>query len=72
MIHEFENGRQWIRCSLSTLRGKAYADIRVWFEPKPGAPMKPTQKGISVLVENLDELEAALIAYRKALGPGYR
>src|SRR5262249_17802627 len=69
VVHEFENGRQWIRCSLSTFRGKAYADLRIWFEPKPGEPMKPTQKGINILVENLDELEIALAEFRKALGP---
>jgi hypothetical protein len=34
--------------------------------------MKPTQKGVSILVENLDELETALTAFRKALGPGAR
>jgi hypothetical protein len=70
VVHEFENGRQWIRCSLSTFRGKAYADIRQWYEPLPGAEMRPTQKGIAILVENLDGLEQALVAFRKALGPG--
>ena len=70
VVHEFENGRQWIRCSLSTYRGRVSADIRQWYEPLPGAPMKPTPKGISILVENLDELEEALQAFRKALGSG--
>lgn len=69
VVHEFENGRQWIRASVSQFRGRVYADIRLWYEPEPGAALKPTQKGIAILEENLDELEAAVAALRKALTP---
>jgi Transcriptional Coactivator p15 (PC4) len=69
VVAEFENGRQWIRASVSQFRGRVYADIRQWYEPEPGQPMKPTQKGIAILEENLDELEGAVAALRKVLSP---
>jgi hypothetical protein len=72
VVHEFENGRQWIRCRLNQFRGKVFCDIRVFYEPDPGAPMRPTPKGISILAENLDELEAAVAAFKEALKSGGR
>lgn len=69
VIHEFENGRQWIRATVSQYRGRVYADIRQWYEPEPGAALKPTQKGIAILAENLDELEIAISKLRAALKP---
>jgi hypothetical protein len=72
VVAEFENGRQWIRASVTQYRGRVYADIRQWYEPEHGKPLKPTQKGIAILEENLDDLEAAVAALRKALTPGRR
>jgi hypothetical protein len=69
VVHEFENGRQWIRCRINEFRGRVYCDIRVFYEPDLGEPLKPTQKGVSILAENLDELEQAVAAFRKALSP---
>jgi hypothetical protein len=70
VVHEFENSRQWIRCSISTFRGRVYADIRQWYESEPGRELKPTQKGVAILVDNLYELELAIAAFRKAIEPG--
>jgi hypothetical protein len=72
VVHEFGNGRQSIRCSISTFRGRVYADIRQWWEPTPGEALKPTQKGVAILADHLDELEPAIAAFRAALGPGGR
>lgn len=72
VVHEFENGRQWIRCRINQFRGKVFCDIRVFYEPEPGEPLRPSQKGVSILSDNLDELEAAVAAFREALTNGGR
>jgi len=72
IVHEFENGRQWIRCRINTFRARQYLDLRVWFEPELGEPLRPTQKGISILAENLDELETAIAAFKEGLANGGR
>jgi hypothetical protein len=71
-VYEFENGRQFVRASINLFRGKVLCDIRVWFEPEPGEPLRPSTKGISLLPENLGELEACIAALRKALAPATR
>lgn len=72
VVHEFENGRQWIRATINTFRAKTFLDLRVWYEATPGSPLKPTPKGVAILAENLDELEASVEAFKKALGPAAR
>ena len=72
VVHEFENGRQWVRASVNQFRARVYLDLRVWYEPEPGKPMLPSPKGISILAENLDELEVAVAAFRRGLANGGR
>jgi hypothetical protein len=68
VVYEFE-GRHTIRARLSHFRGKTYLDLRTWYEPEPGQPLRPTQKGVSVPLEYLDELREAVEALATAAQP---
>lgn len=69
IVQEFELGRRGtVRASLSRLSGKLYADLRLWVEPSPGAPLVPTKAGLTlapdwlpVVRECLDALIAATL-----------
>ena len=67
VVYEFEAGRHTIRARLSHFRGKTYLDLRTWYEPEPGQPLRPTQKGVSVGVEYLEELKEAVDALATAV-----
>jgi len=67
VLHEFEAGRHTYRASLSQFRGETYLDLREWYEPEPGQPLKPTRKGISVRAEYLEELQEAVAALAAAV-----
>jgi hypothetical protein len=67
VVYEFEAGRHTIRARLSHFRGKTYLDLRTWYEPEPGQPLRPTQKGVSVGVEYLEELKEAVDALAAAV-----
>jgi hypothetical protein len=66
VVREWEDGNRWIRATINLYRGKVLLDIRQWWEPEPGKPLKPG-KGISLLADSIDELEAAVAAFKKAL-----
>jgi hypothetical protein len=63
VLHEFELGhRGTVRATLETFKGKRYASVRLWVEPRdtPGADLIPTSKGLTVPLEYVPELlEAA-------------
>ncbi len=69
VVYEFESGRDTIRASVSSYRGRLYADLRKWYEPSPGEPLRPTPKGVNVLVDQLPELKAAIAAIEARLPP---
>jgi hypothetical protein len=69
VVHQFESGRSWIRASIKSWRGFTWLDLRTYWEPEPGAELRPTKRGICVRSDDLDELEACLHAWQKALGP---
>lgn len=68
VVHEFEKGRSTVRAYITTFKGKRYAHVREFVEPRnqPGAPLIPTRAGVCVELNDLDELEAAVAALRKA------
>ena len=79
VLYEFEKPRAVVRAYIATFRGKRYAQIREFVEPReqPGAPLIPTKAGITVEIDDLHELKAcvdALIADADAAsgGPGRR
>jgi hypothetical protein len=72
IAHEFEAGNRWIRATINLFRGRVYLDLRQWYEPEPGAELRPSPKGISVPADYLDELEATVAAFKKTLASGGR
>jgi Transcriptional Coactivator p15 (PC4) len=64
----FKGPRQEIRISLSTFRGRTFADLRLHAINRQGQ-MVPTRKGITVGVEQLGELEEAIGRLRDASDP---
>ncbi len=66
-VHQFKNGRQLIRTCISTFRGRARIDLRLWLETPEG--LVPTRQGVSILVEQLPALKAAIAAAEAALPP---
>lgn len=68
VLHEFEKPRATVRAYIAEYRGKRYAHIREFVEPRdrPGAPLLATKAGICVEISDLDELEACVEALRAA------
>jgi hypothetical protein len=68
VLYEFEKPRATVRAYVTDFRGKRFAYIREFVEPRdrPGAPLIATKAGICVEVGDLDELEAAVRALRAA------
>lgn len=67
VIFEIEkNSIERIRATLNHYKGTLYAHIRVYYLAD-GDEWRPTQKGIAIAVDRLDELEAAVAALRAAV-----
>jgi hypothetical protein len=66
VLYEFEKSRATVRAYFAEFRGKRYAHIREFVEPRdqPGAELIATKAGICVEVRDLAELEAAVAALR--------
>ena len=69
IIHAFEkNGRgEEVQISLQWFRGNQYVDMRTWFPDKATCEMRPSQKGLSLNMDQLGDLMAGL-AQARALG----
>ena len=57
-----KNNRESIVISQTEFKGNDLVDIRIFFTNK-GGELSPTKKGITVRLENLDELVATLSAF---------
>jgi hypothetical protein len=57
--------RQEIRVSLSKFKGRTFGDVRL-FVPNQQGEWIPTMKGCTVGVEQLEELEEAVLRLRSA------
>ncbi len=70
VLYEFEKTRATVRAYITHYRGKRYAHIREFVEPRdhPGAQLIATKAGICVEVDDLDELEACVKALATAIG----
>lgn len=69
VLHEFELGRRGtVRTTLETFKGKRYASVRLWVEPREmhGADLIPTSKGITVPIEYIGELVEAVASLKGA------
>jgi Transcriptional Coactivator p15 (PC4) len=60
VLAEFEwERRGFVRATLDEFKGRQFASIRLWVEPRdkqPGADLIPTSKGLSVPVEYASDL----------------
>jgi hypothetical protein len=68
VVAEFEVPRGFIRATVDEFRGKRYASIRLWVEPRDlaGADLIPTSKGLSVPIEYTPDLLEACQALAAA------
>jgi hypothetical protein len=70
VLYEFELGRRGtVRTTLETFKGKKYASVRLWVEPRegpPGSDLIPTSKGLTVPIEYIAELVEAVVALKGA------
>jgi len=65
LIHTIHKGaKQQIQVSLATFRGRTFGDLRL-FVLKDGDWI-PTQRGCTVDLEQLEELEEAVLSLRNA------
>lgn len=61
VIYEVQkNKRERVRVALDQFKGHDLIDVRVTVQMDHGAPFTPTAKGVSLKVEKLPELIAAL------------
>jgi len=61
LITEFQkNDREMLKVQIQTFRGQEYVDIRAWIKDESSGEYKATPKGLTIHVELLSELMAAL------------
>jgi len=65
-IHK--SAKQEVRVSLNSFRGRTFGDLRLYVVNRQGL-LVPTRKGITVGVDQLDELEEAVGRLRDASDP---
>jgi len=58
---------QQIQIRVNEFKGKRYVDLRTFYLDDKDETYKPTRKGVSVPVENFEDLKAALAAVDAAL-----
>jgi len=61
VIFECSKGREVIRLAIDTFKGRTFASCRAWYHD--GDTLKPSQKGVTIPVEHLRDLHAALGAF---------
>ena len=66
IVYEFaKNVTEQVRASITTFKGKRYADLRVYFKADDGK-YYPTKKGVNVPLDLLDELDKAVEQLQQA------
>ena len=66
LIHVVEkNSAEEVRVSLSTFKGREYADLRVYFKGGDGE-MRPSKRGLTLCTALLPDLETAILKLRQA------
>jgi hypothetical protein len=61
LITEFQkNDREMLKVQIQTFRGQEYIDIRAWIKDEKSGEYKATPKGLTLHIELLPELIAAL------------
>lgn len=66
VLHRFKkNAFEEVRATITSYRGEEYASLRAYYEAEPGV-WRPTKKGLTLSLDLLDELEAAVKALKAA------
>ena len=66
-VHVFQkNAVEEVRAFLSEYKKRDYINLRVFYKADDGS-MRPTQKGITLSVDLIDELVAAVDAFKRAV-----
>jgi hypothetical protein len=67
VIHSFpKNALEEVRAYVSEYKKRDYINLRVFYKAEDGS-MRPTQKGITLAVDLIDELVAAVEGLRGAV-----
>jgi hypothetical protein len=67
LVHEFEkNALETVRAFISTYKRKEYLNLRTFYRHEDGS-MRPTPKGLTLSVDLITELIAAVEALRAAV-----
>jgi hypothetical protein len=62
VLHEFKrNAEETLRVSLSTVKGRTYVDIRIFYQDANGE-LAPTKKGVTITPDLWDEFRAGVAA----------
>jgi hypothetical protein len=69
LVHSFpRRARELVVAALTEYKGKQYVDIRIHYEFDQGSGgFSPTRKGITIPVERLGDLDAAIAELTKAI-----
>ena len=66
VLHSFSRGeRESVRVEFKEYKGKFYVDMRVYFQPEGAEEMLPTKKGLTIPLENLNDLKKAITSCEK-------
>ncbi|MDP3920858.1 MAG: transcriptional coactivator p15/PC4 family protein [Candidatus Omnitrophota bacterium] len=66
VIHTFpKSSDEDIQLSLRHYKERLYIDIRIWFQSRDGAGMRPSKKGVHFTVERLADLERGVAELKK-------
>jgi len=55
-----KNSREVIRVGLDEYHGHHFANLRVWYDPQDGGPLRPSKKGVSIPLRILTDVQDAL------------
>ena len=67
VLADFKRPRgEEIRVAISEFKGTESLNIRLWYEHSNGE-MRPTQKGVNIKYEELDDLEKAIRAAKEQM-----
>ena len=67
VIYEIAKGSEVIRLAVDTFKGRTFASLRAWYPD--GDTLKPSPKGVTIPLESLGGLHAALGAYLATNAP---
>lgn len=68
LFEQPQRGDVW-RLEVTEYEGRTFGNLRKWYRDREGT-LKPSREGVTIPLERLRELEAALVAYHASDPPG--